>query len=181
MEFNEIIKVLNDFARENTFFSILIIAVLGNFLTAWLKGVLYFSAIFSKKYFKKAGSGISNWSTKNLENLLKKYREDLSKVERLKNNDHVLYSELVKDLYYCLNQLFLILILLIMGSKFGSHLFFYGLLGASSLFIYSIIAIIYYNNSLFENAKNFDKYTEKKRKKISRLESILKVKSAISE
>lgn len=178
MEFNEIIKVLNDFARENTFFSIIILAVLGNFLTAWLKGVLYFLAIFSKKYFSKAKSGMSNWSRKNLENLLKKYREDLNKVERLKNNDQVLYLELVKDLYYCLNQFFLFfflfLIFLILGSKFGNHLFFYGLLGASSKFIYSIIATIYYNNSLFENARNFEKYNDNQRKKIARLEDNLK-------
>jgi len=39
--------------------------------------------------------------------------------------------------------------------------------------LFSIFTIVYYNNSLFENAKNFDKYRLRKEKKINLIEKIL--------
>jgi len=50
---------------------------------------------------------------------------------------------------------------------------YYGFLGISSRYLFSIFAIILYNNSLFENAKNFDRYEQKKIAKINRLKNIL--------
>ena len=55
----------------------------------------------------------------------------------------------------------------------GHNLFFYGFLGASARTLFSIFTIVYYNNSLFENAKNFDKYRLRKEKKINLIEKIL--------
>ena len=55
----------------------------------------------------------------------------------------------------------------------GHNLFFYGFLGASARTLFSIFTIVYYNNSLFENAKNFDKYKLRKEKKINLIEKIL--------
>ena len=49
--------------------------------------------------------------------------------------------------------------------KVDNNLFFYGFLGASARTLFSFFAIVYYNNSLLENAKNFDKYRLRKEKK----------------
>lgn len=173
MELNTIIETLNKFARENTFFSILILAVAGNLLTEVFKKVLYYTASSTKNIAKETGKGISKWNRNNFEFLLKNYREDILKVEKVKNKDHEIYLELIKDLYHCLTLFFVMLILYLIVLKLDNPLFFYGLLGASTRSLFSIFAITYYNNGLFENARNFEKYRQKKERKIKQLENIL--------
>jgi hypothetical protein len=170
---NEVLDFLNKFARENTFFSIIILAIAGNIITDLFKKLMFFLATSTKLLARKTGKGISKWNKNNLELLLKKYREDIVKVEMIKNNEQLMYNELIHDLYYCLTLFFTMIILYLIVLKLDNPLFFYGLLGASARSLFSIFSITYYNNSLFENARNFEKYKKKKENRIKLIENIL--------
>lgn len=174
MELNNLIEILNRFARENTFFSILILAVAGNLLTEIFRKILYYIATSSKKIATETGKGISKWNRHNIESLIKSYKMDILKVEKVKYKSQDIYFDLVQDLYHCLTLFFIMVILYLIVLKLDNPGFFYGLIGASARSLFSIFAITYYNNSLFENAKNFEEYRQKKERKIIQLESILR-------
>ena len=173
MYISEVLDFLNKFARENTFFSLIILAICGNIITDLLKKLMFFMATSTKFLAIKTGKGISKWNKNNLEFLLKDYREDIVKVEKIKNNEQSMYNELIHDLYYCLTLFFTMIILYLIVLKLDNPLFFYGLLGASARRLFSIFAITYYNNSLFVNARNFEKYKKNKENKIELIENIL--------
>ncbi|SHG65681.1 hypothetical protein SAMN05443549_105252 [Flavobacterium fluvii] len=173
MQFNIIIDTLDKFARENTFLSMMILAILGNLLYDIFKKLMYYTAVSTKNATKSTGKVISKWNRKNIEYLIKNYKEDIIKVEKVKNNEQVMYYELLHDLHHNLLMFFTILILYFIVLKLDNPILFYGLLGASSRYLISIFASIYYRNTLFENARNFDKYKLKKEKRILLLEKIL--------
>jgi len=172
-QIQETLDFLNDFVRQNTFISVMILAVVGNILTDFFKKMMFYFATSTKYVAKETGKGISNLNRKNLENLLKTYKEDIVKVEKVKNNDKETYNELIRDLYYCLGLFIILIVFYLIIERVDNNLFFYGFLGASVRTLFSIFAIVYYNNSLFENAKNFDKYRLRKEKRINLIEKIL--------
>lgn len=123
MQFNEVLDYLNKFARENTFPSIIILAIVGNIITDLFKKLMFFLATSTKFLASKTGKGISKWNKNNLENLLATYRDDISKVEKIKNNEQSMYNELIQDLYYCLTLFFTMIILYLIVLKLDNPLF----------------------------------------------------------
>ena len=168
-----IIETLDKFARENTFLSMMILAIIGNLLYDIFKKIMYYIAISTKNVAKSTGKGISKWNRKNIENLIQNYKEDIAKVEKVKNKDAETYYELLHDIYHNLLIFFILLIVYLIVLKLDNPIYFYGLLGSSSWYFISIFSSIYYNNSLFENTRNFEKYKLKKEKRIQLLERIL--------
>ncbi len=173
IQLQETIGFLNNFVRQNTFISVMILAVLGNIFTDLLKKFMFYILTSTRFIAIETGKGISNLKTRNLEKLLKTYKEDIIKVEKVKNNNQVVYNELIRDLYYCVGLFIILLIFYLIIIKSNNDILFYSFLGASSRTLFSIFAIIYYNSSLFENAKKFDKYKLRKEKKINLIENIL--------
>lgn len=173
MQFQEIFNYLNNFVRQNTFISVIILAIVGNILTDLFKKFIFYAATSTKFIAKETGKGISSLNKRNLENLLETDKEDIIKVEKIKNNDQESYNELIRDLYYCLGLFVFLIILYLIVIKVDNDILFYGFLGASARTLFSIFAIIYYNNSLFENAKRFEKYKSRKEKRIKLIESII--------
>ena len=173
MQFNYIIETLDKFARENTFLSLMILAIIGNLLYDIFKKIMYCIAVSTKNVAKSTGKGISKWNRKNIENLINNYKEDIVKVEKVKNKDKEMYYELLHDIYHNLLMFFIMLILYLFVLRLDNPLYFYGFLGSSLRYLISIFASIYYNNSLFENTRNFEKYKLKKEKRIQLLEKIL--------
>ncbi|MFN7120170.1 MAG: hypothetical protein ACK4TA_25495, partial [Saprospiraceae bacterium] len=162
MQFNHIIELLDKFARENTFFSILILAILGNLLYDIFKRFMYYIAISTKNVAKSTRKGISKWNRRNIEFLIKNYKEDIIKVEKVKNNEQEIYYKLLYDIYRNLLMFFTMLIFYFIILKLDNPIIFYAFFGASSRYLISIFASIYYNTTLFENAKSFEKYKLKK-------------------
>lgn len=173
MYFLTIVETLDTFARENTFLSLMIMALLGNLLTDVFKKLVYYIAISTKHAVKSTGKNISNWNRKNIVQLIINYKADLVKVEKVLNRDQEFYYELLHELYHNLLMFFTMLILYFILLKLVDPILFYGALFASARHVFSILASIYYNTTLFENARNFDKYKLKKEKRIIVLEEML--------
>lgn len=173
MDFNIIIKILDKFARENTFLSMMILAILGNLLYDIFKKLMYYIAVSTKYAAKSTGKGISKWNKKNIQNLIQNYKYDIVKVEKVMNNEQEIYIELLYDLYDNILLFFIILLMYFIVLKLENPFFFYALLGSSSRYLISIFASIYYNTTLFKNARNFDNYKIKKQKRIKLLERML--------
>lgn len=173
MQFNTIIETLDKFARENTFLSLMILAVLGNLLSDIFKKLIYYLAVSTRSVAKSTGKGISKWNRKNIEDLIKRYKDDIVKVEKVKNKDQDTYYELINDLYRNLLFFFIMLVLYLIVIRLNNPFAFYGLLGSGLRYPISIFASIYYNTTLFENARNFDNYKLKKENRIKLLEGVL--------
>jgi uncharacterized membrane protein YbhN (UPF0104 family) len=173
MDLNNIIENLNSFARQNTFLSILILAILGNFLTEIFKKLLYYFATKTKTVASSTGRQISKWSLKNIEFLIGHYKEEIIRVEKIKNNDKSEFFTLLETLYNNFILFFLILVLYLALQKVDNQLYFYGFLGASAKLLFQILSNTVYNHSLFEKAKNYEKYKTKKENRILQLENIL--------
>lgn len=173
MDLNHIVENLNSFAKQNTFASILILAVLGNFLTEIFKKTLYYLATKTKTVALSTGKEISKWSIKNTEFLISHYKEEITRVEKIKNNDKSEFFNLLENLYNNFIFFFFILVLYLILQKIDNQLYFYGFLGASARLLFQIISNTIYNYSLFEKAKNYEKYKSKKESRILLLENIL--------
>lgn len=173
MPFTNIIDTLDKFARENTFLSVMILAIIGNLLYDIFKKMMYYLAISTKNVAKSTGEGITNWNRKNIENLINSYKENIVKVEKVKNKDIDTYYKLLHDVYHNILIFFVCIFLYFIVLKLKNPIYFYALLGSSSRYLISIFSSIYYNNSLFVNSQNFENYKLKKEKKIQLLESVL--------
>ncbi len=173
MQFNITIEALDRFARENTFLSLMILAILGNLLYDVFKKLMYFFAVFTKYIAKSTGRSISKWNIKNIEYLIKNNKEDIANVEKVIKKDPNTYYKLLHELYNNLSILFIIIIINFIVLRLDNPIVFYSVLGSTLRYLISIFASIYYNTSLFENANNFNNYKEKKEKRIKLLERLL--------
>lgn len=173
MNINNVIETLNSFARQNTFLSILILAILANFLTEIFKKLLYFFAIKTKTVASSTGRQISKWSLKNIKFLIGHYKEEIIRVEKIKNGDKSELFNLLETLYDNFVLFIFILVLYLAFQKIDNQLYFYIFLGSSAKLFFQILSNTVYNHGLFEKAKNYEKYKTKKENRILQLENIL--------
>lgn len=173
MDITQLIENLNSFARQNTFLSIVILAILGNFLTKILEKLFFYFATKTKTVISATGQQVSNWSIKNTEYLVGHYKDEVDRVEKIKNYEKSEIYFLLEALYNNIIFIFLIFVIYLIIEKTDNHVLFYGFLGSSSWLLFKVIANTIYNHSLFEKAKNYERYKAKMEKKITRLEKLL--------
>lgn len=173
MSFEQILNHLDSFARENTFLSIVLLAIIGNLLTEYVKKIIRNVFLFSLNRIKSSGKKISERSYKNTEYLIKHYIEELKIVEDLMNSEPKIIKKLLEELYSNIAFIIGVIIIYLFAGLFDSPYWFYGFLGASSTILFKSVYTIYYNTRLFEKAQNFDPYKERTEKRIIKIQQIL--------
>lgn len=168
-----IIGDLDNFARDNSFLSIIILGILGSLLYDILKKIFRFFLLKSITGLRNTTKKISKKAYKNTQYLLEHYKEELKTVEKLKENDKEVLTTLLGELYNIFLWIIILIVFCLLIDKFSSDYAFYGFLGSSSTIVLGIIHQLFYNSQLFQKAKKFDSYKIRVQKRISLIESIL--------
>jgi len=173
MSFEQIINHLDSFARENTFLSIVLLAIIANLLTGLIKKIFRQIFLYTLNRIKTSGKKLSECSYKNTAYLKKHYIEEIKLVEELKKSKPKIIGKLLEDMYSNFVFIIVFIVLYFLVKLFDSPYFFYGLFGASSTMLFKSVYLIYYNTRLFEKAQNFDSYKQKTEKRIEKIQQLL--------
>lgn len=87
-----VINTLNEFAKENSFLSLIALAIIGNLATDIFKKISLYLIINLAKRTDK-------WSVKKVNILIDLYEKEIERVEKIKNKDPNELSMLVENLY----------------------------------------------------------------------------------
>lgn len=155
-------KWLDEFARQNTFLSILILAVVGNLVYDIIKKL---AVIFWTKFSLQA----SRNAQKTLQFLLKHYTEEIERVERIKSKDPGEILELLEILYSNVRIFFVTLVLYLIALRLNDGRWFYSFLFVTSGMMFKIVANSVYQYGLIRKAKKFEMYKQETMNKILKL------------
>jgi len=174
MIFIKLIDNLNDFAKENTFLSLIILAIIGNLATDLVKNV-FINLIYrnSIRLISKGRKAISNSAKNNINFLIRHYENNLASVESIKNQNKTVIIKLLEDVYFNLSLLLILVVILLIIYKVSNPTMFYGLLGGGAITLFRLIYNSVHTMSLFRQARNYEQYRITITKKISSLKSAL--------
>jgi|TARA_B110000240_G_scaffold33507_1_gene36278 hypothetical protein len=162
-----ILTWLNDFIRENSLTSVILVSFVLSIIYDLLKK-LFFVGI------KYTVTKTNRWSLKNIEFLINHHKDELKSLKNISENKN---GELLKITENTFKYIFFILIFaiaLLFIDKLGSNLFFYSFLGASTSLIIKIIASLIYDYKLVQKSKKIEFYEKKIKKRIKVLKEIIK-------
>ena len=158
---------LNEFARQNTFLSLIILAIVGNFAYDIFKKLMFF-------ILTKVSSQTSKTAQKNIKYFVNHYTEEIERVEKIKLSDPSELYELLESLYNNVILIIFMLISYLITVRINDGYWFYSFLLVSSSMMFRLIANTIYNHGLMLKAKRFDSYKQKMLNKISRLNKLIK-------
>lgn len=173
MNIDELTTYLNSFARENSFLSIILIAIIANLLYDITKKTFRYIFYYTIKLIKNSGKKITEQTYKNIQNLIDYYTNEINSVKNIKEYNQKELLSLLESLYTNILYLIAFAVLYFTMKLMDSPYWFYGLLGASSTMLFNTFYTIYNNTRLFEKAKNFNSYKLMMEKRINKLNQLL--------
>jgi hypothetical protein len=164
---------LDTWVIENPALSALLLGVIGNLLSHYLRGIYY---LLVQKLKTSTIKIVSAWSVRNIEFIVSHYEKEMAEVEKLSQGNNESFK-LLETLYTSSVTIFLIVLFWFVWylflQKLYSDVILYASITITAKYIFHWLFQVMYSFKLLRNAKSIKEYKESTQEKIDAYKKLL--------